>query len=121
MEIKLGTNKFSWNGLTFEEIKFKDASYYSLVDLNNGYDSLKSIEVISVKRGFFSPIFSTEMDNNEESKFALQVRDEGLDFDIKIDKYFSKLFNKNFRFVAVPGSNSFYLRTHNHKGFTPIW
>ncbi|MEJ7677307.1 MAG: hypothetical protein WKG06_05415 [Segetibacter sp.] len=58
------------------------------------------------------------MDNSDESKFALQVREEGLDFDIKIDKYFSHIFNKNFRFVAVPGSNSFYLRTHNKKGFT---
>lgn len=117
-EVILGNDKFLWNGLTFERIEKKNADKYHAFKLNYMYEDIKSIEVISVKRGFFSPIFSTEMDNNDESKFALQVREEGLDFDIKIDKYFNQIFNKNFRFVAVPGSNSFYLRTHNNRGFT---
>jgi predicted ATPase len=68
------------------------------------------MEIISVRRGFFSSIFSTEFDN-DESSFAMQIR-EDLDFELKIDRYFNSIFNKNFRFVAIPGSTSFYLRTH---------
>ena len=117
-EVTLGNDKFLWNGLTFEKFDNNISGKLYASKLNSIYHDIKSIEVISVKRGFFSPIFSTEMDNNDESRFALQVREEGLDFDIKIDRYFSQIFNKNFRFVAVPGSNSFYLRTHNKKGFT---
>jgi len=118
-EVNFGEDAFIWNGLTFEKFdRKKDPARFYSFELNRSYEDIKSIEIISVRRGFFSPIFSTEMDNSEESKFALQVREEGLDFDVKIDGYFSKIFDKNFRFVAVPGSNSFYLRTHNKSGFT---
>lgn len=116
-EVTFGNDNFLWNGLTFENFNNKKIEKYYETRLNLIYKDIKAIEAISVKRGFFSPIFSTEMDSSDESRFALQVREEGLDFDIKIDKYFNQVFNKNFRFVAVPGSNSFYLRTHNNKGF----
>ena len=58
------------------------------------------------------------MENNEESGFALQVREEGMDFDLKTDSYFNKISNKHFRFFGVPGRNSFYLRTPNKKVFS---
>ena len=85
--------------------------------LINYSEEIKRIEVISVKRGFFSPIFSTEQ-ATDESLFAMQIRDEGNSFESKIDYYFKQLFNKTFRFVAIPGSTSFYLKTQNAKGFT---
>ncbi|WP_315824095.1 AAA family ATPase [Paraflavitalea speifideaquila] len=70
-----------------------------------------------MKRGFFNAIFSTEQPN-EESEFALSIRKQERDFESKIDYYFKKIFNKTFRFVAIPGTSSFYLRTQNDKRFT---
>ena len=58
------------------------------------------------------------MKNNENSGFALQVGEEVLDFDLIIDSYFNKIFNKHFHFFGVAGSNSFCRRTHNNKGFS---
>lgn len=118
IEIKFGEDTFLWNGLTFEKFGKNSSNELYPYQLNSFYGDLMSTEVISVRRGFFNPIFSTEMSNIDESKFALQIREEGLDFDLKIDRYFNKVFDKNFRFVAVPGSNSFYLRTHNSKGLS---
>ncbi len=118
IEAKFQNDLFLWNGLTFEKFGKDNTKSIFAYQLNSLYHNVKSIEIISVKRGFFNPVFSTEMENIEESKFALQIREEGLDFDLKIDKYFSQIFNKNFRFVAIPGSNSFYLRTHNATGLT---
>lgn len=108
--------KFRWNGLTFEISDEHSYSDIFLVEqLNSIYADIKALEIISVKRGFFSPIFSSEF-NPDEASFALQIRDEGLDFELKIDKYFNSIFEKNFRFVAIPGSTSFYLRTHSKNG-----
>ena len=117
-EVDIGGNSFLWNGLTFEGLSNKNngiSNPLKSLYLNTIYEDIKKIEIISVKRGFFSPIFSTES-GNEESIFAMQIRDEGLDFELKIDKYFNSIFDKNFRFVAIPGSTSFYLRTHNKEG-----
>ncbi len=117
-EVDLGGVKFLWNGLTFESMQtFKTGDRFRVHRLNGIYEDIKAMEIISVRRGFFSPIFSTET-SNEESVFAMQIRDEALDFELKIDKYFNSIFNKNFRFVAIPGSTSFYLRTHNKSGLS---
>jgi predicted ATPase len=104
-----------WNGLSFERINSKNPiSNIVLSNLNTVYEEIKTLEIISVKRGFFSPIFSIEMESNDESRFAMQVRDEGIEYETKIDKYFQKIFDKHFRFVAIPGQSSFYLRTLNN-------
>ena len=118
-EVEIGGAKFLWNGLTFETIKGypNTERRFFAHKLNTIYEDIKNIEVISVRRGFFSPIFSTESDS-EETAFAMGIRDEALDFEVKIDKYFSAIFQKNFRFVAIPGSTSFYLRTHNKSGLS---
>jgi AAA15 family ATPase/GTPase len=106
----------AWNGVTFE--KYPNSRDNGAVAILNGFfQEIKDIEVISVRRGFFNPIFSTEQ-ATEESLFAMQIRNEGLSFESKIDFYFKKIFNKNFRFVAIPGSTSFYLKTQNLKGHT---
>ncbi len=119
-EVTIEDSKFLWNGFTFESIKSNDdktPNGYKPHQLNTVFNDIQSIEVISVRRGFFSPIFSSEADT-DESKLAMQIRSEGLDFELKIDKYFYPVFGKNFRFVAVPGSSSFYLRTDNKTGKT---
>lgn len=117
-EVDFGGANFLWNGLTFESIKgYATGDRFWVHTLNGIYEDIKSMEIISVRRGFFSPIFSTET-SSEESVFAMQIRDEALDFELKIDKYFNSIFNKNFRFVAIPGSTSFYLRTHNKSGLS---
>jgi hypothetical protein len=116
-EIEIANDKYLWNGLTFEQVSIPPANKYMPEILNSAFETTKNIEVISVKRGFFSPIFSTEQ-ATDESIFAMQIRDEGTNFEGKIDRYFKQLFNKTFRFVAIPGSTSFYLRTQNAKGFT---
>jgi AAA15 family ATPase/GTPase len=104
-EVEILGNKFLWNGLTFEDKQQAlDRKVYGF-QLNRIYQDIKSLEMISVKRGFFSPIFSSEF-NPDEASFALQIR-EDLDFELKIDKYFNSIFDKNFRFVAIPGSTSF--------------
>ena len=113
-EIDIKGVKLLWNGLTFEHIS--NGTPLAFV-FNSVYEIIKNIEIISVKRGFFSPIFSTEQPN-EESEFALTIRQQEKDFESKIDHYFKKIFEKTFRFVAIPGSTSFYLRTQNNKGFT---
>jgi len=118
-EITFNEDKFIWNGFLFEALKnstTKSPRFYSFI-LNQIYEQIKAIEVISVKRGFFSPIFSSEA-NTDESRLAMQISNEGRDFDLKIDNYFNKVFDKHFRFVAVPGSSSFYLRTDNKTGKT---
>lgn len=115
--VDFNKTKIIWNGATFDTTVYNAETLTLISRFNKAYELIKNIEVISVRRGFFKAIFSTEFDD-EESSFAIQIREEGLDFDIKIDRYFSKLFNKNFRFVAIPGSTSFYLRTHNKEGFT---
>ncbi len=115
-EIDISGQKFLWNGLTFEEYSSPSNSKngLSIFALNSFYENIKSIEIISIRRGFFSPIFSSEF-NPDEANFALQIR-EDLDFELKIDKYFNSIFNKNFRFVSIPGSTSFYLKTHTKSG-----
>lgn len=115
-EFKLQRSTLQWNGLTFD-LENDDPALPYEVDtnaLNELYEQIKLLELISVKRGFFSPIFSSEF-NPDEANLALQVR-EGLDFELKIDKYFHSIFDKHFRFVAIPGSTSFYLRTHTKSG-----
>lgn len=116
-EIEFQGAKFLWDGITFQAINSGSInSTYARV-LNSNFEEIKKIEVVSVRRGFFSPIFSTEQ-ATEESLFAMQIRDQGTDFEVKIDHYFKKLFDKTFRFVAIPGSTSFYLRTQNSKGIS---
>ncbi|WP_153796714.1 AAA family ATPase [Foetidibacter luteolus] len=117
IEVKFEDYSLTWNGLVFETINESQKTRLLVIQLNKLFEEIKNIELISVKRGFFSPIFSTEQ-ANEEALFAMQIRDEGVSFESKIDYYFKQLFNKTFRFVAIPGSTSFYLRTQNSKGFT---
>jgi AAA15 family ATPase/GTPase len=116
-EIDIGIEKLLWNGLTFEGFNSSIETKIFVSTFNEAYEAIKTIEVVSVKRGFFNPIFSTEQ-ATEESLFAMQIRNEGNTFESKIDHYFKQLFNKTFRFVAIPGSTSFYLKTQNSKGFT---
>lgn len=116
-EILYKNERIIWNGLTFDSLSSNSSQSIYVIAWNLVYESIKCIELISVKRGFFSPIFSTEQ-ATEESLFAMQIRDEGSSFEGKIDYYFKQLFDKTFRFVAIPGSTSFYLRTQNSKGFT---
>lgn len=106
----------NWNGLTFEPVSGNFAKEISII-LNSFYERIKNTEIISVRRGFFNAIFSTEQ-ATEESLFAMQIRNEGASFESKIDHYFKQIFNKTFRFVAIPGSTSFYLKTQNSKGHT---
>lgn len=115
-EVEIYGGKFLWNGFTFESFKDNNNSTDKIFpsQLNIIYEDIKSLEMISVRRGFFSPIFSSEF-NPDEANFALQIR-ENLDFELKIDKYFNSIFDKNFRFVAIPGSTSFYLKTHTKSG-----
>ena len=105
-----------WNGFAFDNHP-KSTKRISVAQLNAFFQVIKNIDVISVRRGFFNPIFSTEQ-ATEESLFAMQIRNEGLNFESKIDHYFKNIFDKNFRFVAIPGSTSFYLKTQNSKGHT---
>ncbi|MBX9784844.1 MAG: AAA family ATPase [Chitinophagaceae bacterium] len=114
-EITLNNFSFLWNGLTFENINNTESLTARV--LNKTYEAVKNLELISVKRGFFNPIFSTEQPT-EESEFAFSIRQQEKDFESKIDHYFKQIFDKTFRFVAIPGSTSFYLRTQNKKGFT---
>lgn len=116
-EVEVYKHKFIWNGLTIESIDKDINGIFIAKDFNSCYESIKNIELISVKRGFFSPIFSTEQPT-EESQFAFSIRNQEKDFESKIDYYFRQIFDKTFRFVAIPGSTSFYLRTQNKKGFT---
>ncbi|MBL7703564.1 MAG: AAA family ATPase [Ferruginibacter sp.] len=117
-KVIINDNEFLWNGLTFELIPNTDnKNKYLSAIFNSVFESIKNIEIVSVKRGFFNPIFSTEQ-ATDESLFAMQIRDEGTKFESKIDHYFKQIFNKTFRFVAIPGSTSFYLRTQNNKGFS---
>lgn len=116
-DVDLGVAKLLWNGLTFEPKENTLDARIFCEAFNKAYEKIKNIELISVKRGFFNPIFSTEQ-ANEESLFALQIREEGSNFESLIDHYFKQIFDKTFRFVAIPGSTSFYLRTQNKKGFT---
>lgn len=117
IEIDLGITKLIWNGLAFSTTDNTIEGKIFASTFNTAFETVKSIEVISVRRGFFNPIFSTEQ-ATEESLFAMQIRNEGLNFESKIDHYFKKIFDKNFRFVAIPGSTSFYLKTQNSKGHT---
>ena len=110
-------NSMIWNGIVFEEIKIRSNGFMFIDNFNNLYEEIKNVEIISVKRGFFNPLFSTESPT-EESLFAMQIRDQGVGFESKIDHYFKQLFDKTFRFVAIPGSTSFYLKTQNKKGIT---
>lgn len=114
-EISVDNNKILWNGVVFEKIAGQIAGSLTIT-FNRLCEEIKNIEVISVKRGFFNALFTSEFEE-EESSFAMQIRNEGHDFEIKIDHYFKNIFNKNFRFVAIPGSASFYLKTHNSNGF----
>jgi predicted ATPase len=115
IEVEIYGAKFLWNGLTFESTgRLSSARKVYPYELNIIYSDIKAMEMVSVRRGFFSPIFSSEF-NPDEASFALQIR-EALDFELKIDKYFHSIFDKNFRFVAIPGSTSFYLRTHTKSG-----
>jgi predicted ATP-dependent endonuclease of OLD family len=114
---RIGEEEYLWNGLTFESLVNTDAAKYVPEVLNSAFENIKTLEIISVKRGFYNPIFSTEQ-ATDESLFAMQIRNEGTSFEGKIDYYFKQLFDKTFRFVAIPGSTSFYLRTQNGKGFT---
>ena len=117
-KVIINEKEFLWNGLTFESTTNEgNKNKFSAAILNSVFEYIKNIELISVKRGFFSPIFSTEQ-ASDESLFAMQIRDEGTAFESKIDHYFKQIFNKTFRFVAIPGSTSFYLRTQNSKGFS---
>lgn len=116
IDIDEKSNIVTWNGLVFEGDNGPHSQELAVI-LNNAANQIKNIEIISVKRGFFNPIFNTEFED-EESAFAMQIRNEGVNFELLIDKYFSKLFNKNFRFVAIPGSTSFYLKTQGReKGY----
>ena len=115
--VKIDDSTFYWNGFTFETHENTYTSTAIVTGLNKIYESVKNIEIISVRRGFFNPIFSTEQ-ASEESLFAMQIREEGSNFESLIDHYFKQIFDKTFRFVAIPGSTSFYLRTQNKKGFT---
>jgi len=117
IEIDLGITKLIWNGLAFSTTDNTIEGKIFASTFNTAFETVKSIEVISVRRGFFNPIFSTEQ-ATEESLFAMQIRNEGLNFESKIDHYFKKIFDKSFRFVAIPGSTSFYLKTQNSKGHT---
>lgn len=116
-EIEVGNYKLLWNGLTFEMINNQPDGFLLVRLLNSLYSQISNLEFIPVKRGFFNPIFSTEKPN-EESEFALSIRQQESDFESKIDHYFKKIFDKTFRFVAIPGSTSFYLRTQNKNGLT---
>jgi predicted ATP-dependent endonuclease of OLD family len=116
-EIQIHGSKLLWNGLTFDSSTDTTAHYIAQLLNKNIYEYIKCIELISVRRGFFSPIYSTEQ-LSQESRFAMQIRDESTNFESKIDHYFKQIFDKTFRFVAIPGSTSFYLRTQNKKGFT---
>jgi len=116
-EIQINNEKLLWNGLTFDNISDSGVSQDIRNAYNKAFEAVKCFEIISVRRGFFSPIFSTEQ-ANEEALFAMQIRNEGTNFESKIDYYFKQIFNKTFRFVAIPGSTSFYLRTQNPKGIT---
>jgi predicted ATPase len=117
IEIDFGITKLLWNGLTFLTTDNSIEGKIFSGTFNNAFETIKSLEVISVRRGFFNPIFSTEQ-ATEESLFAMQIRNEGESFESKIDHYFKKIFDKTFRFVAIPGSTSFYLKTQNSKGHT---
>lgn len=117
VEVDLGVAKLFWNGLAFSVAENTFDSNFFASTFNNAFEIIKNIEVISVRRGFFNPIFSTEQ-ATEESLFAMQIRSEGDSFESKIDHYFKRIFNKTFRFVAIPGSTSFYLKTQNSKGHT---
>ncbi|MGB8191113.1 MAG: AAA family ATPase [Chitinophagaceae bacterium] len=110
-------SRLLWNGLTFEKFDNGPKSVYLQRAFNGVFEEVNNIELISVRRGFFNPIFSTEQPN-EESQFALNIRNQEKDFESKIDYYFRKIFDKTFRFVAIPGSTSFYLKTQNSKGVT---
>ncbi len=116
-ELSFDGMKFIWNGLTFESLSNNNEAFNYARAWNSAFETIKTIEIISVRRGFFNPLFSTEQPT-EESLFAMQIRNEGLNFESKIDHYFKKVFNKSFRFVAIPGSTSFYLKTQNSKGHT---
>lgn len=116
VEVKFRDYSLLWNGFTFETTPDMSGREVE-AEYNAPYDIVKNIELISVKRGFFSPIFSTEQPT-EESLFALTIRNQEKDFESKIDHYFKQIFDKTFRFVAIPGSTSFYLRTQNKSGLT---
>ncbi len=116
-EVNFDKIKTLWNGIFMTGIESHKSELKSQI-FNEGIEEIKNIEVISVRRGFFNPIFSTEFTDDLESNFALTIRNEGIDFETKIDHYFKQIFNKTFRFVAIPGSTSFYLKTQNSKGLT---
>ncbi len=117
ININYDNYSFLWNGLTFEKTNDHFETSMLVRQLNGFYEQVKNIEIISVRRGFFSFLFSAESPT-EESLFAMQIRDQGTNFEAKIDHYFKQLFDKTFRFVAIPGSTSFYLRTQNKRGIS---
>ncbi len=106
-----------WNGLTLESKNNSLEDKIFVSSFNEGYESIRNLEIISVKRGFFNALFNSKQDD-DETKLALKIREEGLDFESKIDHYFKQIFDKTFRYVAIPGSDSFYLRTQNKAGLT---
>ncbi len=106
-----------WNGLTLESKVNSSEDKIYISSFNEGYESIKNLEIISVKRGFFNALFNSKQDD-DETKLALKIREEGLDFESKIDYYFKQIFDKAFRYVAIPSSDSFYLRTQNKSGLT---
>ncbi len=110
----VGDEKMKWNGLSYQYI---DGQILYTDIFNKVYEYLKNLEIISVKRGFFNALFNSKQDD-DETKLALKIREEGLDFESKVDHYFKQIFDKTFRYVAIPSSDSFYLRTQNKAGLT---
>lgn len=117
IELEYNSTKLIWDGFLFQGLKYDFKTVITVSNLNSLYEEIKNIEIISVRRGFFNPIFSAEPTQaTDEALFAMQIRNESDDLEVKIDHYFKQLFDKTFRFVAIPGSTSFYLRTQNKKG-----
>jgi predicted ATPase len=112
-------NELFWNGVTFGQKydKISGENFLKLPVYNSISRYTKNLEIISVKRGFFNALFNSKQDD-DETKLALKIREEGLDFESKIDHYFKQIFDKTFRYVAIPGSDSFYLRTQNKASLT---
>lgn len=117
VEVDLGVTKLIWNGITFEEEESTIESKIFSSSFNGAYEEIKNIEIVPPKRGFTRAIFSLESEDDDTTE-AFKIRDGNSDIESKIDHYFRRIFDKTFRYVAIPGSTSFYLRTQNNKGFT---
>ena len=116
IELNFKEIKLFWNGLTFESVDNAPPEYDVLAgQLNKIYEDIKFTEMISMRRGFATPVFSGEFDMIASS-FAPSETNGNLEFEKKIDKYFYSIFDKHFKFVQVSGSTAFYLRTKNKNG-----